>query len=175
LKSLILIPVFLLTMLSGYAQTPGNTGLVLDDDAYNNIPQQSPTRALAALPASYSLKMYAPDPANQGDNQTCTAWASAYCAGTIIQAIRKHLKERAEINQLAYSAANAYFMAHHAVDCQTALKFTDVMDMMKGACAIPASNVLPLPISKTAAWLPSLPTQGITGFSARAIQAAQRF
>jgi hypothetical protein len=123
-------------MLSGYAQTPGNTGLVLDDDAYNNIPQQSPTRALAALPASYSLKMYAPDPANQGDNQTCTAWASAYCAGTIIQAIRKHLKERAEINQLAYSAANAYFMAHHAVDCQTALKFTDVMDMMKGARGI---------------------------------------
>lgn len=61
-------------------------GLVFDNKAYNrSLKKATLTRGMYVMPESYSLKEYAPKPANQGTLSTCTAWSTAYAARGIIE------------------------------------------------------------------------------------------
>ncbi len=81
-------------------------GLDFDDDGYEKVLKKAKlTRGLEALPVTTSLKMYAPYPKTQGSHGTCTAWATAYCGRTIVEAIKKEWKDREYITENAYSPA----------------------------------------------------------------------
>jgi hypothetical protein len=62
---------------------------ILDPTIYDSLPQKAVqvSRAYETLPLSVSLKPYAPLPGNQNPYGTCTAWASAYSARTILESI----------------------------------------------------------------------------------------
>ena len=64
-------------------------GLVFDDNAYQNTPTTAKllTRDFELLPPSTSLRAYAPTVGSQGQTGTCTAWATAYGARTILESI----------------------------------------------------------------------------------------
>src|SRR5580700_4453283 len=81
-------------------------GLDFDDASYARAPKQAKlTRSLDTLPASASLKNYAPYPKTQGQYGTCTAWASAYCGRTMVDAIKYNWTNRDSITTHAYSPA----------------------------------------------------------------------
>ncbi|MDR2729818.1 MAG: C39 family peptidase [Treponema sp.] len=64
-------------------------GAILDDSIYNSLPQRAVqlSRSYAAIPQTYSLKQYAPQPGNQGSYGTCTGWACAYAARTVSESV----------------------------------------------------------------------------------------
>ena len=81
-------------------------GLDFDDASYARAPKKATlTRALDTLPAKASIKDYAPYPKSQGQYGTCTAWASAYCGRTLVDAIRNNWTNRDSITAHAYSPA----------------------------------------------------------------------
>src|SRR5687768_17173394 len=91
------VVLMLITQIS-IAQTMFPTGMDFDDASYSEIPKKAKlTRSLESVPASYSLKQYAPVPESQGMYGTCTAWASAYCGRTIVEAIKNNWTDKKAI------------------------------------------------------------------------------
>ncbi|MDR2798117.1 MAG: hypothetical protein LBB80_07215 [Treponema sp.] len=62
---------------------------VLDAALYDRLPQKAVqlSRVYEALPQAASLKQYAPQPGDQGNYGTCTAWSSVYAARTILESV----------------------------------------------------------------------------------------
>ncbi len=60
-------------------------------------------KSRAGIPSSYSLKNYAPSVGDQGNLGSCTSWASAYCAFTIVKRI-----ESSNTSRSAFSALNLH-------------------------------------------------------------------
>jgi len=88
MKKTLLLLLLLLPIVS-FAQKPQYaTGCLVDDEAYSRIPVKARqlTRSYTALPARASLTPYCPTPGDQGIYQTCTSWAIAYAARTILEA-----------------------------------------------------------------------------------------
>ncbi|WP_435414820.1 C1 family peptidase [Polaribacter aestuariivivens] len=112
----------LLTTVTTISQEFG-TGLKFDEKLYEEVPQSVPlvTRSFKALPASYSLKGYAPTPGNQGSQGSCVGWASAYGARTISNAIKNNWEyNTAKINQNTFSPAFVYNQIKVNAKCEGA-------------------------------------------------------
>ena len=93
------------------AQTKYATGMDFDDNSYTDINKKAKlTRSLETVPASFSIKEYAPLPESQGRYGTCTAWASAYCGRTIVEAIKNNWTDKKMITSNAYSPAFLFRM-----------------------------------------------------------------
>ena len=62
------------------------TGCLVDEVAYSRIPVKARqlTRSYSSLPRKASLLDYCPTPGDQGNYGTCTSWAIAYAARTIL-------------------------------------------------------------------------------------------
>jgi len=91
------------------AKAAHKTGAIIDQDSYSRVPYKSNlVRGLFVLPAKASIKQYAPYSSDQGDYGTCSAWASAYSATTIIYAKLNGLTDRNEITQHAFSPGFAF-------------------------------------------------------------------
>ncbi|SMO44457.1 C1 family peptidase [Solitalea koreensis] len=89
-----------------HAQNNFPKGLDFDDENYSQVPKKAKlTRGLESVPSKASLKLYAPTPKSQGDHGTCTAWATAYCARTIVESIKNNLTDKEQITANAYSPA----------------------------------------------------------------------
>lgn len=86
---------WLLGAASLFAQTYPR-GAILDDALYGSLPQKAVqlSRSYTELPGAVSLKQYAPEPGNQGEYGTCTAWSSAYAARTIAESIALNRLDR---------------------------------------------------------------------------------
>ncbi len=85
-------------------------GLVFDDKEYQNTPTTAKllTRDLEFLPPSVSLKAYAPTVGNQGRTGTCTSWATAYGARTILESINKNRKYSHQTDSAVFSPSYIY-------------------------------------------------------------------
>lgn len=93
------------------AQTVYSKGLDFDDAGYDKVLKKAKlTRSLESVPASASIKMYAPFPKGQGVYGTCSAWASAYCGRTIVEAVKNKWTDRQYITENAYSPAFLFRM-----------------------------------------------------------------
>lgn len=57
-----------------------------------------------------SIKQYSPVPKDQGPYGTCAAWATGYCARTIIEAYRQGITDKNIINKMAFSPAFIFRM-----------------------------------------------------------------
>lgn len=75
------------------------------DELYDQIPQKAVlTRSFSTdIPSTFSLKRYAPYPKSQGQFGTCTGWAVAYTARTIVEAQKNNWTDRSKITENAFS------------------------------------------------------------------------
>lgn len=75
------------------------------DSLYDTFSQKSPlTRSFyEGAPTSFSLKNYAPYPGNQGQYGTCTGWAVAYAARTMLEAQKNDWTDRTMITENSFS------------------------------------------------------------------------
>jgi formylglycine-generating enzyme required for sulfatase activity len=93
-------------------------GAVLNEDSYDKLPLQtqitgpliSGTRGQSnsPLPKSFSLKEFTPIPGEQGDIGSCTGWAAAYGAKTILESITLERTNRFLTTKNAYSPLYCY-------------------------------------------------------------------
>ena len=129
-----MIPCFLLIMGSGLSAQPVNyRGLDFDDAGYEKVLKKAKlTRGLESLAAASSLKMYAPYPKSQGEHGTCTAWASAYCGRTIVEAVKNEWSDRKYITDNAYSPAFLFrLILPEDKVCRGGSAISDAFDIMK--------------------------------------------
>ncbi len=114
---------------------PFARGLIMDDAAYEAAEKLQPelTRAYTILPTQASLKAWAPYPNSQGQYGTCTAWASAYAARSILEAQTQGWTDRAKITQEAYSPGFLYFYIKSNDDrsCGWGSFIQDAIEVMK--------------------------------------------
>ncbi len=125
----------------GIAQTPQyKTGCLFDTSKYAQVPLKAAllTREYNILPPRSSLKNYCPTPKNQGEYGTCTAWAVAYSARTIIEAKQNNLTFVQQVNQQAFSPFFTYTMAKFSFDkeCMYGAFIPDAMEVMKNNGAV---------------------------------------
>ncbi len=119
---LIILLLFVLGANLVYSQNEYYTGVLLDDEEYEKIPQKATllTRDYSILPRKYSLKQYCPLPLSQGSYGTCVGWASAYAARTITEAINNGWSSQAQINKESFSPLFLYTLIKNPNDynCQ---------------------------------------------------------
>ncbi|MCX6191169.1 MAG: DUF4384 domain-containing protein [Flavobacteriia bacterium] len=65
----------------------------------------------------FSIKEYAPIPGDQGQYGTCAAWATTYCARTILESVAFEEKDKEKITKNAYSPGFVYRLASSNANC----------------------------------------------------------
>jgi len=108
-----LLSIFLILISSFAFSQEFETGLLFDENQYNNLPQMPvPVSGMGFesvdLPASYSIKQYCPIPGNQGGIGSCVAWALGYGAQSIELAQKKGVTDRNQITRDAFSSMYIY-------------------------------------------------------------------
>lgn len=112
------IIVCLLTGVSNAQQQRFFTGDNTDATALERIarPAERATRDMANLPASYSLKQFAPPVGDQGVHGTCVAWSSSYAARTISYCIQRNITDPDKIRSASFSPGYLYYQVKTAGD-----------------------------------------------------------
>lgn len=128
----LLFPVFLYSQVE---DIPG-TGLNFNDEQYEqDLKKATLTRSLygASLPASASLKKYAPTPQSQGSYGTCVGWSSAFCAFTITEAKNNGWTDKSVINANTFSPGFVYNQIKMSSDvgCTYGSSISDALEVMK--------------------------------------------
>ena len=90
-----------------------NTGLIIDDEAFQREVEMTPGftndgRRAGDLPLRFSLRPYCPIPKNQGEINSCIGWAMGYGALTISHAYREGNTNREAVSKKAFSALYLY-------------------------------------------------------------------
>ena len=125
-----LISIFLLSAAIASGQGRG----AIFDEAYDNLPRRAELsgRAYENLPASYSLRLYAPLPGDQADYGTCVAWAAAYGARTISESIALNRLNQSETTRNAFSPVYIYRNARpDDPECLSGMQIYRALDYMR--------------------------------------------
>ena len=135
MKKYLILQVLFVISLIAEAQEPYYTGLILDDEAYEQI-QRKPellTRDYTVLPRSYSLQKYCPEVKSQSQYGTCTSWATAYAARTIIEAVNNGWTSQERITREAFSPIFVYAQIKNEDDlnCQQGSYIGDAFELLK--------------------------------------------
>lgn len=126
----LLLAAFNLSAQSG----PHAMGCVLDDDAYEHTPVKPRllTRSYETLPLMVNWESYCPTPADQGSYGTCTSWAVAYAARSIMEAIALN-RAVPEVNaQEAFSPSFVYYNIKNPADtkCQNGSSIENALQLL---------------------------------------------
>lgn len=132
---LIIVLLFPVFFYSQVEDIPG-TGLNFNDEQYEqDLKKATLTRSLygASLPASASLKKYAPTPQSQGSYGTCVGWSSAFCAFTITEAKNNGWTDKSVINANTFSPGFVYNQIKMSSDvgCTYGSSISDALEVMK--------------------------------------------
>ncbi len=76
-----------------------------------------------------SLKQWAPTPKSQGQYGTCAAWATGFCARTILEAKRRGWTDKATIDKNIYSYGFIYRVTSSSANCWGAFTSECVRNM----------------------------------------------
>lgn len=128
----------LLLFLSTYAFSQEFAmGLEMDDEAYAAVPIKSKHIAFYDELADVdlvSLKQFVPTVKTQSQYGTCTGWASSYYGRTIVEANRKGITDKAEINDLAFHPIYTYFKStseENRINCKSGTQVNKVLESLK--------------------------------------------
>ncbi len=112
-----------------------------DDPDYGNISEKAVlTRNFyESTPPSFSLKRYAPYPGSQSPYGTCTGWAVAYAARTILEAQKNGWTNRDYITENAFSPVYQYRVNSDNTDCSGAYT-SEVVASLKNVGSVPMKN-----------------------------------
>ena len=132
----LIIPVLLLVSITLSAQVEDFAmGSIQDDEAYERIPAkpQLLTRSYAALPSKVNWERYCPTPANQGPYGTCTSWAVAYAARSIMEAIVLGRTNPVSNTEQAFSPSFVYFNIKSPDDarCQNGSTISSALQLLQ--------------------------------------------
>lgn len=127
---LLLFPIALVAQSNKHA-----TGCLIDDEAYSRIPVKVTqlTRSYTALPVRASLVQYCPTPGDQGMYETCTSWAIAYAARTIMEAQINGTTDTETNTKEAFSPTFVYALIKESYDrgCNTGTYINKGLDLLK--------------------------------------------
>ena len=132
-KTPFVLLLFVLLSSFSWAQ-PYGTGLDFDDSGYEVQPVKATlTRSLfgAALPASSSLKQYAPTPKSQGQYGTCVAWSTAYAAFSIIDNKKDNITNQARKDANTYSPPFIYRQISQDYSCQSGTNIHLALEVLR--------------------------------------------
>ncbi|WP_221029457.1 C1 family peptidase [Actomonas aquatica] len=124
---------------------PG-TGLEFDEAAYRAVPYKAPVTAdtYANLPRAASLEQFTPTPGNQGPYSTCTAWAVAYHARTMLHGIERGITNRPQLDRLVFSPSFVYEKIKSpdaAPDCKSGTSIVNALELLRTSGVPPYSYV----------------------------------
>jgi len=130
MKKIVLILIF--SLLFGYGREYPR-GLIFDDEDYKKTPLTAKilTRDLKFTPPSFSLKQYSPKVGDQKDTGTCTAWATAYGARTIIESIQQDRKNRLISTKEVFSPFYVYNQIRTQKGCKEGTRISDALRLIK--------------------------------------------
>jgi hypothetical protein len=105
-----LLPLLICLLALPAAAQQYSRGADLDPEIDNRLPQKAVqlSRGYTGLPASVSLKNYAPFPGDQGRYSSCTAWAAAFAARTMSESITVNRYDRTRTSGAVFSPAYLY-------------------------------------------------------------------
>jgi hypothetical protein len=108
-------------------------GADLDPEIYNRLPQKAAqlSRGYTGLPASVSLKNYAPFPGSQGRYGTCTAWAAAFTARTMSESLAVNRYDRTATSGSVFSPAYVYKSISDDPLCLRGTAISRALDLMR--------------------------------------------
>ena len=108
-------------------------GLVFDDNAYQNTPTTAKllSRDFELLPPSASLRAYAPTVGSQGQTGTCTAWATAYGARTILESISYNREYSPKTDSAVFSPSYIYNQIRHDQGCRRGTNIGRALTLME--------------------------------------------
>jgi len=137
----ILITLFILfftfSLLKAQTEEGHGTGLNFNDEEYSkDLVKATLTRSLYGannIPASASLKKYAPTPKSQGSYGTCVGWATAFCGYTIINAKQNNWTSKAKIDANTFSPGYIYSQIKRSSDntCKLGSSITEALKLIK--------------------------------------------
>jgi hypothetical protein len=131
----------LLNCLGVYAQRAHSTGDNTTEEEFSRIKKVAirATRDVTALPASFSLKQYAPPVKNQDPYGTCVAWSTAYAARTISYAVRNNFTSTDSIIKYSFSPGHLYSKIKFPKDdaCKIGSSIYTALENMKGTGILP--------------------------------------
>lgn len=110
-----LVLFFLLLGSFVFSQTPRSTGLLFDDEAYEQTPLKARNVAFQDVVTevtSTTLKQFVPKIEDQGGYGTCVGWSSAYYGRTILEARLSNITDQTTITQGTFSPAFTYLHAN---------------------------------------------------------------
>ncbi|HMI01225.1 MAG TPA: C1 family peptidase [Pedobacter sp.] len=133
--------VFVVFTFKSDAQQPYRMGMNFDNESYRVVKKKAKlTRSLESLPESASIKQFSPIPGNQGMYSTCTAWASAYCGRTIVDAVKNNWLDKTYITEHAYSPAFLFrLLSPDDQSCKSGSYISMAFSVMKTKGLIPFS------------------------------------
>ena len=122
--------IFVFTIFA-FSQMP-TLGLIFDDTAYMATPKTaSLTTKDANIPSSASIKAYAPMVGNQGQTGTCTAWATAYGARTILESVVYNRHNLYKTTQNVFSPYYIYNQIRLERGCKRGTVIKDALKLMQ--------------------------------------------
>lgn len=134
----VLVLILLLPLVIKAQSNTNNTGLILDDEKYEQFDILiAGVSKEEAPPKSMSLKSYTPYPNSQGSSASCVGWAVGYGAVTIQTAIQQGVTQRDKIHQsLAFSPSYIYNQIKSKNDCRSGASLADAMALItkQGVC-----------------------------------------
>lgn len=110
-----LLVFFLLISNLSFAQTQRSTGLLFDDEAYEETPVKARNVAFQDVVTEFtssSLKQFVPKVKDQGTYGTCVGWASAYYGRTILEARLNNNTDIDAITESTFSPVFTYLNAN---------------------------------------------------------------
>ncbi|WP_250630084.1 C1 family peptidase [Rhodoflexus caldus] len=88
------------------------------------------------VPVTASLKKYCPTPQDQANTGTCTAWATAYAARTILMVQRRNISNATLVNQTAFSPSFIYNQIRRDQGCIKGTFLVDALFTLKSVGAV---------------------------------------
>ncbi len=136
MKKLILLAIALAALTAASAQQQEYyTGALEDDGTYETLPIKATlvTRDYSSVPPSHSMFNHCPEVKTQSSFGTCAAWATAYAARTIAEAVKYGWTDRQQITREAFSPLFIYAQVKNPGDdnCQLGSQIYKSVALMK--------------------------------------------
>ena len=116
------------------------SGLILDDQAYEQTPLVEKPDERGNLRTKVDLRPYCPKPGDQGGLPSCVAWTLAN-ALTIKKTIKQRQKDPEEIEKMRYSVSYIYNQIAYQGDCEGGATFTDGFELLRTRGDCPATSL----------------------------------
>jgi hypothetical protein len=115
MKNLCFLSLLFLFPFTIFSQDIPRMGLLLDDEAYEDVPMKARNVAFQDVVGEQprtSLRKFLPTIRNQKGYGTCVGWSAAYYGRTILNARRRNMTDKMEIDKNAYSPVFTYLNAN---------------------------------------------------------------